>query len=183
MNRLRRLFPRARAIAALTVLAVLVAGCEFGHTITVENSTSTQLRVFVKIPGGFLASVSPTPGESSTIAVDEEGTYYAFAVVDTEWLSYIRTKRDYLNGQLSDPETRRRLSVDELKAISDEVNSLTREIQRITERPWEGVSGCSGTLTDVPEGGPGSPQEPARAVIRIEDNPAGGFPAFILACT
>jgi hypothetical protein len=177
--------PQLRRCLGLLVLAgtaLLIGGCEIENVIIVTNTSSTQLRVFVKVPGGGITTVTPTPGNSSSIVIGEGGTFYAGAVIDTEWLERIRLTRELLSQQLADADVRRRLSVDELKELSDRINDMTREIQRATERPWENVGGCSGTAS-VGDGGMFETEDVQAATITITDNPAGGFPAFLLVCT
>ena len=173
---------RGWRLLGLALIALVVAGCEVENVIVVQNTTSTQLRVFVKVPGGGISTVVPTPGEASSVVIGEGGTYYAGAIVDADWLAYIRLKREYLASQLDNPDVRRALSVDQLKEISDQLNDLSREIQRATERPWENVGGCSGTVS-AGGGGMFDYEDVESAVVQVTDNPAGGFPAFLLSCT
>lgn len=173
---------RRLGLIALAGVALLVGGCEFENVIIVTNESSTQLRVFVKVPGGGITTVTPTPGNSSSIVIAEGGTFYAGAVVDTEWLEYIRVTRELLSQQLADPAVRADLSVDELVELTTRINDLTREIQRATERPWEQVGGCSGTAV-VGGGGMVESEDNRSGTVTITDNPAGGFPAFLLLCS
>lgn len=172
---------RARwPVIALALGALILVGCETENVIVVTNTTSTQLRVFVKYPGGY-STVSPTPGESSSIVVGEDGDFYAGAILDTDWLETIRTKQRLLNERLKDPEARRNLSVDEIQEMLAEIGKLTREIQQATEKPWENVGACTGTvsrqMSDM-----GESEDATAAKVTITDNPVGGFPAFILVC-
>jgi hypothetical protein len=171
----RHLRRRWTALIVAAALAIVVAGCETEDTIQVENTTSTQLRVMLKVPGGGVSTVAPTPGNSSSIVVSEAGTFYALAVVDAEWLETIRTRRDFLQSRLADPDRRRNLSADDLSDILFQINSLTAEIRRATERPLDNVGACSGPVKLSDSGG-------VAGKVTITDNPAGGFPAYILLC-
>lgn len=172
-HELRRRSTSWTALVLAAALAMVVAACETDDTIQVENTTSTQLRVMIKVPGGGVSSVAPTPGNSSYVVVTEDGTFYALAVVDAEWLESVRTRRDFLQDRLADPDTRRRLSTDDLSDILFQINSLTNEIRRATERPLENVGACSGPVKL--SGG-------VAGKVTITDNPAGGFPAYVLLC-
>jgi hypothetical protein len=162
-------------------VAVCVVGCESENVIVVNNTSSTQLRVFIKIPGGGVTTVTPTPGNASSVVVSEGGTYYAGAVLDAEWVERIRVEQQLLSNRLGDPVTRRRLSLDELREIATRIDDLNVEIRRATERPWENVGGCSGTLQLTGSGF--EVEDVNAATITITDNPAGGFPAFLLICS
>lgn len=160
-------------MAALAIAVALVAGgCESERLVTIDNTSSSQLRVFVKVPGGGVSSVTPAPGSSSSVVAGETGDYYAFAILDAEWLESISFRRDFLSRQLADPAVRRRLSFDELMAISDQVNQLAVEIRRATETPANSLGACSGTITD----------EAGSGVVTITDNRPGEFPAYLLTC-
>jgi hypothetical protein len=162
-------------LVAASLVAVVVVGCDSEDTIQIENTTTTQLRVMVKVPGGGVSSVAPTPGNSSYVVVSEDGTFYALAVVDSEWIGEVRARRDFLQSRLGDADTRRRLSPDQLQEILDEINSLNVEIRRATERPLENVGACSGPVKLSDSGG-------VAGKVTITDNPAGGFPAYLLLC-
>src|SRR5689334_14573037 len=108
---------RVTVVGLLIVIAALTVACDEENLITVENTTSTQLRVFVKVPGGGISSVFPSPGESSSVVVPEQGTFYAFATVDTDWIATITAKRDALNAQIHDPDSLHSLSGDQVSEI------------------------------------------------------------------
>ncbi|MDL2334743.1 MAG: hypothetical protein QFC55_01760 [Chloroflexota bacterium] len=165
---------RRRRLATLllaTAIAALVLACDSESVITVENTTTTQLRVFVKVPGGGIDSVTPTAGEHSSVTVPDAGNFYAFATVDSDWLETVRIKRDALNAKVSNPDSLRSLSQDDLAEILQTINDLNREINRVQDHPWDQVGGCTGQ-TDTSGGGK----------ITITDNPAGGFPSYLLLC-
>jgi len=166
---------RAGLAVAAIALSLTLAGCDSENTIQVENTSSTQLRVMVSVPGGGVSSVSPTPGSSSFVVVSEGGTFHALALADSEWLETVRFRRDYLTRRLADPVVRRRLSGDELRQISEQVNDPATEIQRATERPSENIGACTGTVQMSGAGG-------VAATVRITDNPTSGFPAYVLLC-
>jgi hypothetical protein len=157
------------------MLAAVAVGCEINDAIEVENTTTTQLRVMIKVPGGGVSSVAPTPGNSSFVPVSEDGTFYALAVLDFEWIQSVRARRDFLQSRLADADTRRRLTQDQLQEILDQINSLTVEIRRATERPLDNVGACSGPVKISDQGG-------NAGKVTITDNPAGGFPAYLLVC-
>lgn len=162
---------RLAAIAVVLALGVVVLGCDSEQLIGVDNTSSTQLRVFVKVPGGGISSVTPTPGNSSYVDAPQVGSFYAFAIIDADWLETVRIKRDFLQQKLANTETLRALSQDDLSEITSQINSFNDEIRRATDNPWSNVGGCTGELTSG-----------ARATITITDNPVGGFPAYILIC-
>jgi len=164
-----------RRMALAVLLAVTVLACESDNRIQVENASSTQLRIMLSVPGGGVSTVTPGPGSSASVVVTEEGPFSALAVLDSEWLESARFRREFLSRQLSDPAVRRRLSPDDLRQISAQVNDLAQEIRRATEQPAQNVGGCSGTVElGTPDGVAGK--------VTIVDNPAGGFPAYVLRC-
>lgn len=92
-------FIRQRVLVAIMALAL--AGC--GPSITVENKTSFDVRVFVS-NNGHHEVLSPSPGNSSTMDATE-GSYIVAAVRSEEWLNYAKATRQYLNGQLSNMDS------------------------------------------------------------------------------
>jgi hypothetical protein len=160
---------------AAIALSLALFGCNAVNTLVVENASSNQLRVILKVPGGGVSSVSPTPGNSSHVVVSENGTFQALAVVDGEWLETVRFRRDFLSRQLAEPAARRRLTSEELRQIGAQVNDLSTEIQRATEQRLENLGACSGTVRLTGSGG-------VAGTVRITDNPTGSFPAFVLLC-
>ena len=168
-----------RALVLAVLVAITVVGCESENVILVTSSSSTQLRVFIKVPGGGGTTVTPTPGNASSVVVSSDGTFYAGAVIDAEWLERIRVERQLLSEQLADPQARRRLTLDDLAEIQARINAVNTEIRRATERPWENVGGCSGSVKLRDTGF----EDVSAATVEITDNPVGGFPAFLLICS
>ena len=151
--------------------------------IVVANESSAELRVFVTLPDGGFITVTLAQGHHTSIVVRDDGSYYAGAIMDAEWLERNRLTRELLSGRLADPAERARLSVDELKQLSDAINDLTREIQFATKGPWENGGGCSASVSVAEQEAPEATHRLIVGTVTITDNPAGGFPAFLMICT
>jgi hypothetical protein len=168
-----------RVLAGAALVAALVVGCQGENELIVINRASTQIRVFIELPGGGIATVTPSPGSGSYVAVTRDGAYRAGGIVDAEWLERIGVERQVLEDMLADPQRRRRLTPAELSQIATRIGDLNTEIRRTTERPSDNVAGCSGVL-DVRGS---SLADVSAATVEITDNPTGGSPPFVLICS
>jgi hypothetical protein len=160
---------RLAGLALAAFVAFVVVACEDENVIEVQNTVTEQVRIYVRVPGGGVDSVSPSVGESSEIVAPETGTFYAFGMLDTEWLANVRNTRDYLTNQVN--ANLRTLSTDQIHEMYQQINYMNDQIRHYEESPLSAVGGCSAEVTNT--GGK----------VQIEINPAGGFPTYLLICS
>lgn len=130
-------FTRQRLFVAILVLAL--AGC--GPSITVENKTSFDVKVFVA-NNGHREVLSPSPGNSSSMDATE-GVYIVAAVRSEEWLNYAKATRQYLNGQLANMDS---LTGAQLFEVVQRLKDIAKKMAEY-ENAKAGAS-CTGMVTE-----------------------------------
>ncbi len=134
-------FTRKRVFVAIMTLAL--AGC--GPSITVENKTSFDVKVFVA-NNGHHEVLSPSPGNSSTMDATE-GSYIVAAVRSEEWLNDAKATRQYLNGQLANMDS---LSGAQLFEVVQRLKDIAKKMAEY-ESVKTGAS-CSGRIAEDANG-------------------------------
>lgn len=134
-------FTRKRVFVAIMTLAL--AGC--GPSITVENKTSFDVKVFVA-NNGHHEVLSPSPGNSSTMDATE-GSYIVAAVRSEEWLNDAKATRQYLNGQLANMDS---LSGAQLFEVVQRLKDIAKKMAEY-ENTKSGAS-CAGRVTEDASG-------------------------------
>lgn len=138
---------RRRTSLLLVAVAAIVAGC--APTVVVENATTISVRV--GIDSGFVHQMlSPSPGESSAVEV-EEGNYRAVVIPDTEWIEYAKLTRTVLTEQVltADPN---RLSHEQLQDVIQRLKDITAQIEAF-EAAASSRAACSGSVSESGGGG------------------------------
>ncbi|MBI4674736.1 MAG: hypothetical protein HY741_24080 [Chloroflexi bacterium] len=136
---------RLKWIIVILCSAGLIAGC--APTVTVENNTSIPVRVVVS-NAGTVATVSPSPGESSTVEV-VEGGYRATVIPDAEWIEYAKLTRKVLNDQLANAD---QLTGSQLLDVIRRLKEIAQRMQQF-ENAAGSSAACGGKITE--EGGAG----------------------------
>ena len=129
-----------KLIPVLIVTAILLASC--APYIVVENKTSFPVRVIVS-GGGKSEVVSPTPGESSSVDMNE-GTYKATVIPDAEWIEYAKLTRKVLNDQLANSD---KLTGPQLLDVIRRLKEIAVRMQQYEQAAASSAS-CGGRLTE-----------------------------------
>ena len=90
---------RFRLIGASIVALIVLCACTPG--VQVENKTKFVVRAVIHSSAGTDV-VSPSPGESSSVEV-EDGPYSVSVIPDSDWITHAQQTRDFLNKELADP--------------------------------------------------------------------------------
>lgn len=134
-------FARQRVLVAIMALAL--AGC--GPSITVENKTSFDVHAMV-INNGRSECLSPSPGNSSTTDA-AEGMYTVVAVRSSEWITWAKATRQYLNDQLARMDS---LTGAQLFEVVQRLKDIAKKMAEY-ENVKSGAS-CSGRITEDTNG-------------------------------
>ena len=132
-----------KLILIAAVLALLALSCS---DLTVENNTSSAVRVVVTMPGESVPeTVLLKEGDSEYFVSDYSGTYTVTAVMDESWRDKLKAARDELTlmllGQFNELD-------------QDEISRITRQLGRIEsllDAEMQPVS-CSGRVDDEVSG-------------------------------
>lgn len=120
--------------------AALSAGC--APMVVVENKTTIPVRAIV-IASGQRNSVSPSPGESSSVEAPE-GSYRVTVIPDAEWIEYAKLTRKYLNDQLANSD---KLSGPQLLDVIRRLKDVAVRMQQF-EGAADSTASCSGRISE-----------------------------------
>jgi hypothetical protein len=135
---------RLLALAMIAIGLRLTAGC--GPVVTIQNQTSFPVRAIVIHTGGKDVA-SPSPGESSSVEVDE-GTFTVAVIPDNEWIDYAKTKRKVLNDMLANSDN---LSGQQLLAVVAQLKDIAARMKQFEDAAGKGAS-CSGSASNDHDG-------------------------------
>jgi hypothetical protein len=131
---------RQKLFLTLIISATLLASC--APFVTVENRTSIPVRVIIS-GSGKSNVVSPTPGESSTVEMNE-GTYKATVIPDAEWIEYAKLTRKVLNERLAESD---KLTGPQLLDVIRRLKEVATRMQQFEQAAGSSAS-CGGRLTE-----------------------------------
>ena len=134
---------RKKLLLIAAVLALLALSCS---DLTVENNTSSPVRIVVTMPGESVPeTVLLSKGDSEYFVSDYSGTYTVTAVLDESWRDKLKAARDELTlmllGQMNELD-------------QEEISRITRQlgqIESLLDADMQPVS-CSGNVNDEVSG-------------------------------
>ncbi|CAG0955101.1 hypothetical protein ANRL3_00501 [Anaerolineae bacterium] len=131
---------RLRLMVIGLSFAALATGC--APTVVVENKTTIPVRAIV-VASGQSNTVSPSPGESSSVEAPE-GSYRVTVIPDAEWIEYAKLTRKYLNDQLANSD---RLTGAQLLEVIRRLKDVAARMQQFEGAAGSGAS-CSGRISE-----------------------------------
>jgi hypothetical protein len=131
---------RLKWIVIMLCSAAFLAGC--APSITVRNNTSFPVRVIVSSKG-TRATVSPSPGESSTVEA-AEGAYRATVIPDAEWIEWAKLTRKYLNDRLANSD---QLTGPQLLEVIRRLKDVAQRMQQFEQAAGSSAA-CGGRLSE-----------------------------------